>query len=283
MKKLYARRKPILLTLLIVVTSVLIVITSISFYKSLQEDKIDHEDNKVYGTVLETGKNYVKIQSLDNEVIMINSKETLAVGDFIVAYFDEGDFNFSGKNQIEVIARSEEIIGNNEEVSTTQKIDTTTTTSVSTKASTSQSSKRKTVITSSPATPADDAEVVSYFASEYDSLNTEANDQTLKEKAKEKFITFVDFIFYDGEIKGKKFNDLKASAKAKVIYYTLLMDAKIDSKWPGYKDNISSKYKDIKAKLVAKYMEITTSICENNEDNCTNVKNDFALLKNQLA
>lgn len=282
MKKLSGKGKPILLTLLIVVTLFLLVLTSISLFNDLHEEEKVSKENKIYGTVLENGTNYVKVKTLDDEVYVIHTKDELREGDFIVAYFDQDDRGFSGKSKIEVIAGAQEDIINENPISSP-----TTTTSTTAMSTTKTTSKRTTTkkreTTSAPSAPLDDAEIISYFSREYEAISTYRDNQTFKEKAKEKFITFVDFIFYDGEIKGRKFDELTASAKAKVIYYTLLLDAKIDSKWPDYKDNIANKYKDIKAKLVAKYMEITTSICENNQDNCANVKNDFALLKKSIG
>lgn len=289
MKKLYNKQKPILLTLLIIVTFILIVFTSVSLYKSLKDDEVNSMNNKIYGTVLENGNNYIKLQDLDGNTYVIRSEYSLEVGDFIVAYFNDDDRDFIGKSRIEVIAKESEVIideDKNVEMSTTTEEVTTPTSTVSSsskRTTTKKNTTTKRAITTSSIKTVGDAEIVSYFSNEYDTVSTYSSDQTLKEKAKEKFITLVDFIFYDGEIKGKKFNELTASAKAKVIYYTLLLDAKIDAKWPDYKKNIGTKYNDIKAKLVAKYMEITTSICENNEDNCANVKNDFALLKKSVG
>lgn len=291
MKKLYDKQKPILLTLLIIVTFTLIIFTSISLYKNLKnENDLISGNNKIYGTVLENGNNYIKLKDLDGNTFMIRSKDSLEVGDFVVAYFDDDDKDFSGKSRIEIIARENEIVIDevNTEISTNKtEIVTTPTshetiTSSNTKGKTSKKTTTRKVISSTNPI-VDDDEIVNYFSSEYNEVSSYSSDQTLKERTKEKFITFVDFIFYDGEIKGKKFSELTASAKTKVIYYTLLLDSKIDAKWPDYKKNIGDKYHDIKAKLVAKYMEITTSICENNKENCENVKNDFALLKKSVG
>lgn len=294
MKKIYKKSKPILLTLLIIVTFIFIVVTSISLYKSLKEDyEVNTTKNKIYGTVLENGNNYIKLQDLDGKTFMIHSREKLDTGDFVVAYFNLDDHDFSGKSRIEVIAKEKEIRIDEEKgtniTSTAEVVPTPTSIASSTNvsSSTKKITTKKTITTRKKTTSiskrGSEEVIVSYFSSEYDTVNTSSSEQSLKEAAKEKFITFVDFIFYDGEIKGKKFSELTSSAKAKVIYYTLLLDAKIDAKWPDYKKNIGTKYNDIKAKLVAKYMEITTSICENNKDNCQNVKNDFALLKKSVG
>ncbi len=66
------------------------------------------------------------------------------------------------------------------------------------------------------------------------------NDSTL-EKAKGVFITIVDFIFYDGEIKGVTFDELSDKGKEKVLNIAHSIDEKIESKYPNYKSTISTK------------------------------------------
>ena len=71
-------------------------------------------------------------------------------------------------------------------------------------------------------------DVVNYFEKKYDEVNNNSwND--VKDKAKEYFITIVDFIFYDGKIKGHTFNDLSSTAKLKIISIALKIDNKIKS------------------------------------------------------
>ena len=122
-------------------------------------------------------------------------------------------------------------------------------------------------------------EVVNYFTNLDTELSNYTNDNSLGKTIKEKFVKGVDFIFYDGEIGGKTFDELTNSAKLKIIKLTLSIDNKIDSKFPGYKDSISSTYQNIKNKLVEKYLDITTSICEKDEQLCKTAKEGFQDLK----
>lgn len=73
-------------------------------------------------------------------------------------------------------------------------------------------------------------------------------DTVLKESAKDKakgiFITLVDFIFYDGEIKGVKFDELTLNGKKKALEIISNIDLKIENKFPNYKDEISAKAKN---------------------------------------
>lgn len=123
-------------------------------------------------------------------------------------------------------------------------------------------------------------DVVSYFESmEYDVENS----TSFKEKFKEYFVIIVDFIFYDKEIKGYTFSGLTGTAKAKIVAFALKIDTKIDEYVPGYKENISSTtgkvYTDIKEKLVTSYMDISSTVCKNNEDECNKVKDIFSDVK----
>ena len=119
-------------------------------------------------------------------------------------------------------------------------------------------------------------DVVNYFEKKYDEVNNNSwND--VKDKAKEYFITIVDFIFYDGKIKGHTFNDLSSTAKLKIISIALKIDNKIEEYIPGYKETISSN--GSKEKLVTLYLDISTEICKNHENGCNTAKEIFKDVK----
>lgn len=63
----------------------------------------------------------------------------------------------------------------------------------------------------------------------------------IKEDCKQAFITLVDFIFYDGEIKGIKFDDLSTAAKQELLNEATQIDNIIMKKFPNYKEEISEK------------------------------------------
>ena len=83
---------------------------------------------------------------------------------------------------------------------------------------------------------------------EVDNLLEEPKTENVKDKAKGIFITLVDFLFYDGEIKGITFNELTENGKAKVLQLVKAIDEKIEKHFPGYKNTISSKTKNAFAK-----------------------------------
>lgn len=125
-------------------------------------------------------------------------------------------------------------------------------------------------------------DVVSYFEKNYNEIDG-TNWDNIKDKAKGYFITIVDFIFYNGKIKGHTFNDLSSTAKLKIISIALKIDNKIEEYIPGYKETISSNgskiYNNVKEKLVTLYLDISTEICKNHENGCNTAKEIFKDIK----
>ena len=121
-------------------------------------------------------------------------------------------------------------------------------------------------------------DVVSYFEKNYNEIDS-TNWDNIKDKAKGYFITIVDFIFYNGEIKGRTFNELSTSAKLKIISIALKIDNKIEKYVPGYKETLSDKYNNVKEKLVTLYLDLSVDICKNHEDGCNTAKEIFKDIK----
>lgn len=134
---------------------------------------------------------------------------------------------------------------------------------------------------------ASEEDVINYFQSEENQYGSSYNNQdnaTLREKAKNGFITIVDFIFYGKEIKGYTFEGLTNTAKLKIIQIALTIDHKIEEYFPNYKTIIKDKYNDIKGKLAVKYLELTASLCDSvGEDTCNQFKEDFSNMKESFG
>ncbi len=133
--------------------------------------------------------------------------------------------------------------------------------------------------------PKQETDVIAYFEQQDNMIvgNINQDDRTFREKAKDAFVTAVDFIFYDKEIKGYTFQELTTSAKLKVIKLALSIDHKIDEYFPDYKEVIKDKYTNIKGKLAVKYLEFTSSLCEKvGADTCNQAKEDFNNMKNSF-
>lgn len=93
----------------------------------------------------------------------------------------------------------------------------------------------------------DDKTVINTFnniENEVDNLLQSEATESTKDKLKGTFITVVDFIFYDAEINGIKFDDLTEGAKQNILETANNIDSKIDKKFPGYKETISDKTKN---------------------------------------
>ena len=136
-----------------------------------------------------------------------------------------------------------------------------------------------------PVTSSSEEDVVSYFQNEETKFSTyNENDPTFREKAKNAFITVIDFIFYNKEINGHTFNDLTTSAKLQVIKIALTIDHKIEEYFPNYKDTVKDKYKDIKGQLAVKYLEFTSTLCDKvGSDTCNQAKEDFNNMKSSFG
>lgn len=89
----------------------------------------------------------------------------------------------------------------------------------------------------------EDKEVIAYFNELKINVNEVLNSEEVeivKDKLKGTFITVVDFIFYDCEIKGIKFDDLTEGAKQNILETASMIDNVIMTKFPNYKKEIGS-------------------------------------------
>ena len=86
----------------------------------------------------------------------------------------------------------------------------------------------------------EDLIVINSFNEIKDEISKKIDDSNFLDSCKAIFITIVDFIFYDGEIKGIKFDDLSEEAKQNILKTSNQIDELITSKFPNYKEDISS-------------------------------------------
>ena len=124
---------------------------------------------------------------------------------------------------------------------------------------------------------------LSFFYELNDNLDDYKKDKSLSEKIKLDFITSIDFILYDKEIYGKRFNELSSNNKLKILKLALKSDNKINTILPNYKETIDIKYQNVKGKIVEKYLDITSSVCQNNEDSCIEGKEGIKELKDDFS
>lgn len=85
-----------------------------------------------------------------------------------------------------------------------------------------------------------------YFSSslgEAEVMIEEENFDLLKNKVKEVFITGVDFIFFDKEIKGVKFSELTEEGKEITISNLSYLGDMVQEVIPGWREELSDKYR----------------------------------------
>ena len=85
-----------------------------------------------------------------------------------------------------------------------------------------------------------DNTIINEMDNTLNSIDAERSSSNFSDKAKATFITIVDFLFYDGTIKGITFNELTDDGKQKVLEIANKIDVKLEEVSPGYKDKISS-------------------------------------------
>lgn len=100
-------------------------------------------------------------------------------------------------------------------------------------------------------------------------IEKSTRDENFKDKASSTFISIVDFLFYDGTIKGVTFDELTEKGKEKVLEIASKIDVKLEEKCPGYKETISNN--------TSKAYQKASEIIKNGAKNI----NDFA--KNALG
>jgi len=111
-----------------------------------------------------------------------------------------------------------------------------------------------------------DQEILTYFENEITTDNSILNDENNTEnenKLKTSFVKLTDFIFYDGTINNITFNELKDDTKVAILSDWEILDEKIETKYPNYKDRIESvenkSYNNLKSKkdfLINKLKEV---------------------------
>lgn len=101
-----------------------------------------------------------------------------------------------------------------------------------------------------------DREVISYFNEAKEQMREYLNSDdytNLKAKAKSIVVTGVDFLFYDGTIKGFTRKELTEKGKEEIILSVAEAFDFIDEYYPGFSDSFGSKYTKVKEFLSEKF------------------------------
>ena len=109
------------------------------------------------------------------------------------------------------------------------------------------------------------------------------NSSHITSSIKHGFIELVDFLLYDGTIRGKTFSSLSNQAKIKVLKIAFMIDTKIEGKFPNYKESIqeasSFAYDTFREKVIVSYLDLAAKVCQENEESCTIAKEGLGELK----
>ena len=263
----------IILVALIIVLSIIIIYLVWNRGKTLKE---------ITGEVIIADRGYVLIEGSDGDYLVENIKETYGVGDKVKFTYKEKNMN-DDENPKRIEIEDEILLEKNSQEQEAVDEPEPSSPNSSTK---KENTKPNTHPTNEPGilieSDADD-EVLTYF----DELDAEFKSSSIKDSLKNGFITVVDFLFYDGKIKGHTFKDLSASAKLKVLSYAMYFDNKIDTYFPSYKESISSSsskiYTSVKENIVSSYLNITTKICEQDAELCSSAKEGFSTIKKNFG
>ncbi len=258
-------KRYMLWTNIIVICFVLGIILIFNFVTKSDEIK----DNKyLEGKIVSVSDDYVLMDVNGSEYQVYVNTDALSVGDVIKVTYDGNVLETSPMQliagKVDILEKKEEII--NDDVVTPDN-DSNKDNNVDD--SNNDGNKENVVIKS-------ESDVIDYF----NNLNNEVtSESSFSDKIKNGFITVVDFFFYDGEIKGYKFSELTDKAKIEVMKIAFMIDSKIESKFPTYKEYLSSKYHNFKDEMVSLYMETGSVICDSNSELCMTVKSTFSDIK----
>ena len=256
-----------------------------------------NKERTFYATVIEVSKEYILVKPLPGEkirkkadMIIIHTNETYKVDDSILVYYkgEVPEVNPSPINVLKIELIGTKISNKKDEIDDKENSD-----EIENNSSNDVNNKQDSVDNNATTNSNDgnnnetnnytEEDVIKYFDDRLNEVSNYEKTDSYKEKAKKIFTTTVDFLFYDGEIKGHTFKDLSSTAKLKILSIAFNIDNKINEKFPDYKNELSSKYHDAKDRIVAKYLEITVNVCANHDEYCDKAKEVWGTIKEKAG
>ena len=136
-----------------------------------------------------------------------------------------------------------------------------------------------------------DQEILTYFENEITNDNNILNDDSNTDnenKLKDSFVKLTDFIFYEGKINNITFNELKDDTKVAILSDWEILDEKIETKYPNYKDRIETvenkTYNNLKSKKDFLFNKLKEAyINKYGEDSYNKIMNKKEELKEKVS
>ena len=268
---------------IIILLSILVIILSVLLLKT------NHTKSTVYATVSYLGNHYILATASDNQEYKISTNQKYELGDQI-------SFDISNQKQTSPIeGKVSDLKKLNENIFLTIEDNDYSNTTDSTNVDASSTHSDTTKNTSGEESGGNesnqnsqnsslDANVVAYL----ENVNQEVEKSSkITPTIKEGFVKVVDFLFYQGTIHGRTFEELSDSAKLKALKLFYAIDSKIETKFPGYKEEIKDTstriYSKAKEKTITTYLEITTRVCKDNAEVCQTAKEDLKEMKKSFS
>ena len=279
------KKKDIIFISIIILLIISLILTIIYFKKN---------DNKIItGEVLAIGSNYLLIGTSSNEDYVINTNtKDYQIGDELELFItniktNKTPYEATAKDIIVIESTSNK---DNNQDSSNDNINDNNNTNTDSNNFNNQSNINESNNSNNNNNETNntfdntDSSVITYFENLDNQLTTyDNNDEALGKTIKNNFVKCIDFIFYNKEINGKTFNELTNDTKLKILSITLSIDSKINEKFPGYKNSVSNTYQNVKTKIIEKYIETTTNICNNDPGLCVTAKEGFSDLKTNFG
>lgn len=260
-------KKKIDYRVILIIIATILVLGYLIFFNVKKNKSIEIE-----AVVKTLGNDYVIIMDDKEKEYLVNTTEDLIVGDEVLVVLKgvkEGNPGTGKVVSIKVISSKEDSVS----------IDNKDTNEVIENDSLDDGASGQNDLDNESMNVSDN-DLVTYFE---DFSNQVDSTTEFKSSLKEKFVLVVDFLFYDGEIKGKTFKELSTSAKLEILKIFLEVDNKLETKFPDYKDTISGVgnrvYTNVKTKALELYFDITTEVCANASELCVNAKEGLKDLK----
>ncbi len=111
-----------------------------------------------------------------------------------------------------------------------------------------------------------DTKALSYFEDKEKEIESEIKNGELSDKTKKTIVDLTDFVFYDKEINGIKYSDLKEETKQKINDIIGTMDEKVEEKVPNYKEQIKNTFDETYPIVIDKVKEGVTYVDDTLEE-----------------